>query len=273
VSLRRKLGLMSGAGITPVLDHDLALWAAAVVANGGTVSAARYAIVGRFILAEKAAGLWTLTDDYLGLWAENAIQALTSLKQRRLATAVNSPTFTADRNYAFGTPKYINTGFIPGTHAVAMSVSSVHHEVYERTNVNGNSPMGVITSGPNQINTQTRSSGNAIVSVMGGNATYTLPATTSVGLTQSGRSGATTSDNYAAKNGVDMTRTVTYSSLGTFLPTHSTYIGGVNNAGVLSQAKAASVGYVSFGGKLNGTQRAARYANVLAWATAVGANV
>jgi hypothetical protein len=264
---------MAGSAVPPGKDADLALWLVAVAANGGTVSAAREIIVRDFIIAEKAAGIWALTDDYLGLWAENEIQALTSLKQRRLATAVNTPTFTADRSYAFGGTKYINTGFIPGTHAVAMSVSSVHHEVYERTNVNGNSPMGVITSGANQINTQTRSSGTAIVAVMGGNGTYTLPTSTSVGLTQSGRSGATTSDNYAAKNGVDMTRTATYSSLGTFLPTHSIYIGGVNSAGSLAQAKAASVGYVSFGGKLDGTQRAARYANVLAWATAVGANV
>ena len=264
---------MSGAGIVPVIDHDLALWAAAVVANGGTVSAARYAIVGRFILAEKAAGIWTLTDDYLGLWAENAIQALTSLKQRRLATAVNSPTFTADRNYAFGTPKYINTGFIPGTHAVTMAVSSVHLESYERTNVNNNSPTGVITSGANQINTQTRNSGNVVISIMGGNATYPLTVVDSRGLTQAGRNGATLNAHYVSKNGVALARLATYSSLGASLPTHSFYIGGVNNAGSLSQAKATSVGYWAVGGKLDETQRAARYTNVLAWATAVGANV
>ena len=273
MSLRRKLGLLGGSAVSPGKDADLALWLVAVAANGGTVSAAREIIVRDFIVAEKAAGIWTLTDDYLGLWAENEIQALTSLKQRRLATAVNTPTFTADRSYAFGTTKYINTGFIPGTHAVAMSVSSVHHEVYERTNINGNSPSGVITSGANQINTQTRNSGNVVVSIMGGNATYPLTVVDSRGLTQAGRNGATLSDHYVSKNGVALARLATYSSLGTSLPTHSIYIGGVNNAGTLSQAKATSVGYWAAGGKLDATQRAARYVNVLAWATAVGANV
>lgn len=261
-----------GGDSARAFDADTLAWEAQALVNGATVSLARRIIIDNFIYAEKSAGLWALTDDYLILWAENEPQALTSIKQRRLATAINSPTFTTDRDYAFdGLSNYIDTNFVPNSHTTTMSVNSAHLESYERTNVSGNSPIGVSSGGSIQINVQPRSGANALVSVMGGNATYTLPSATSIGLTQSGRNGATLNDNYAAKNGADMIRTVTYASLAASLPTHSFYIGGVNTSGVLTQAKAASVGYVSYGSKLDSTQRAARFINVDALRTAVGA--
>lgn len=267
-----------GQGLTLLgaVPSAVALWATAVVANGGSVSTARLAIVSTFVVAEQASGAWYLTDDYMPLWAENAPQALTSLKQRRLAVAVNSPTFTADRGYTFNaTTNYINTGFIAATHAVAMTVNSVHAELYERTNITSSGTVLGVNSAANRIiRINSRNAGNANGFANSASATYTLPAANSQGLTQVGRNGALATDSYGAKNGVDMTRTVNPTAVGASLPpTYSLYIGGINTAGAYSSGRAASVGFASWGAALSGAQRLARYNAVQAWATAVGAQV
>jgi len=256
-------------------DTDVIYWAAAVGASGGSVSIGRLAIVNTFVLAEKASGAWTLTDDYLVLWAENSVQALTSLKRRVLATAVNSPTFVADRHYLFdGTANYINTGFTPGTHAVSMATTSVHIETYERVDPGTNSvSVGCGSSGSRALSIRPRVAGNASLSANAGAATYTLPVSTSLGLTQTGRNGPLVTDVYGAKNGVDMTRTADPAAAGASLPVDPIAIGCLYSSGVAQSFRAASVGFVAYGAALNGTQRLARYNNVQAWATSVGANV
>ena len=259
-----------------ILDASVSAWRDAVVTNGGTVSASRLAVVNSFVAAEKASGNWALTDDYWGLWAESEAQALTSLKQRRLATVTAAPTFTADRDYAFnGSTQYINTGFIPSTHAVAMTANSVHAEVYERTNrSDGNNISFGSSSGSNRAiavaprgTTSCRGYSNSAFGV------FTLPAADSRGLTQMGRNGGAVTDAYGAKDGADMTRSADPAALGASLPAHSLYIGGLNNAGALASARAASVGFAAVGAALNQAQRLARYSNVQAFATAIGANV
>ena len=75
------------------LDADVSLWINAVIANGGTVSLAKAISMNTFVLAEKAADLWDLTDDYwLFLNAENDIQALTSIKQQTSAELTRAST-------------------------------------------------------------------------------------------------------------------------------------------------------------------------------------
>ncbi len=262
-------------GSTRAFDADVLAWRDAVTVNGGSVSLARLIVVDQFVFSEKTTGLWALTDDYLGFWAENAAQALTSLKQRRLATAVNSPTFTADRDYTFnGTTSYADTGFVPGTHAAAMNTSSVHVEVYERTNVNSTASSLGVNSGTNRaISVFPRNASAVQVAANGIGASYTLSPLTSVGLTQFGRNGGTVNDVYAAKNGVDLVQLAPHTALGASLPSHSFYAGGANVSGSLAQPRAASVGYVAWGAALTGGQRLARYSNVQAWATSIGAQV
>lgn len=256
-------------------DPDLAAWVAAVDANGGTVSAARAAIVGQFISTEKASGAWALTDDYWGLWAESATQALTSLKQRRLATVPAAPTFTADRGYAFnGSTQFIDTGFVPSTHAAAMSDTSIHLEVYERAELNANTyAAGVLNSANRAITLRPRSAGNSFVQAGSAAATFTLPAASSLGLTQGGRNGAAPTDVYGSKNGVAMTRTVDPAAVGASLPANSIFLGAYNNAGTAAGFRAASIGFAATGAALSDVQRLARYNAVQAWATSIGAQV
>lgn len=253
-------------------DLDALLWRNAVVANGGTVSAGRLDIVSAFIVTEKASGCWALTDDYWGFWAENEIQALTSLKQRRLATAVNSPTFTADRGYAFnGTTQYLDTGFIPSTHAVAMTGTNLRIGVYERTNVGANGvAAGAYNSVTQSVMLTPRISGNitrARLNSSDGETGATI--TDSRGLKAAQRNGTA----YAAYNNGSPLALSTPSSTGSNLPTVDIYIGAYNNAGSAAGFRAVSTGFAVVGGPLSDAQELAQYNAVQAWATAVGAQV
>lgn len=265
--------LMTAARSGGAWDSDVAAWASAVVANGGTVSPERAAIVAQFIGAEKDSGAWALTDDYLGLWAESATQALTSLKQRRLATVTGSPTFSANRHYAFnGSTNYLDTGFIPDTHAVVMGADSVHLEAYDRQNANSGTTAGSSSTSARTVRLISRNSSNNCQGYGNSDvATFTLPAATAVGLTQVGRSGNAVTDAYGSRNGVAMTRTGDPTALGASLPSHSIYIGGFNNAGSYANGRQCWIGFAAWGAALTEAQRLARYNNVSAWGTAVGA--
>lgn len=202
---------------------------------------------------------------------------MTSLKQRRLATAINSPVFTQDRDFTFdGATSYIDTGFVPDTHALSMATSNLHTEIWERTSlgsVSGSSSMGVSSGSSRAIRINPLNAGGVISAANGTTAIYTLPVATSVGLSQAGRNGPLMTDSYGSKNGVAMTRTQDLTSVGASLPGHSIHIGGQNTLGAYGGGRAASVGYVSWGAALGGAQCLARYNAVQAWATSVGAQV
>ena len=262
-----------GRGLTLLgaVPPAVALWATAVVANGGSVSTARLAIVSTFVVAEQASGAWYLTDDYMPLWGENAPQALTSLKQRRLAVAVNSPTFTVDRGYAFnGTTQYINTGFIPTVSGVALTGVRTRIAVYERTNVSSAGiSAGAVTSGVVAVRISSRNGANTIARVTSGDATLALPASNSQGFTAVSRDNSTTIKGY--KNGVALTPVVV--AVGSTLPAFALYIGCANNSGTAASFRAAAMGLVAIGGPLSAAQELAQSTAVQAWASAVGANV
>lgn len=269
----------SGGGGLRAFDVDVLAWSAAVVGNGGAVSLARLIIADQFVYSEKASGAWALTDDYWPLWGESAIQGLTSLKQRRLAIAVNSPTFVTDRHYLFdGVSNYIDTGFIPFTHGIQMTPNSNRLAIYECTNVSASAYAAGCLNGTagRRVRSRTRSGGSAIIennSTFG--ATYTLPVADSRGYTAGSRFSATATDTSAYKNGVLMARTVDAATVGVTLPTVSVYIGGFNNdgAGLGGTPKAASIGFLCLGGALSAGQELAQYNAVQAWATSIGAQV
>jgi hypothetical protein len=253
-------------------DFDVLAYRASVQGYGGPVSDARMAIVNTFVGADKASGAWGLTEDYCGFWAENAAQALTSIKQRRLATAVNTPTFTADRDYTFnGTTSYIDTGFVPSTHAVAMTGSNMRLAVYERTNRNGSTSIGSYVSATESAFMRARQTGPAVGFQLSSAAVgVSLPSVTSLGFTAASRTAAGVFEAY--KNGVSL-GTVVPASTGTTLPTSGLYVGARNNAGVASEFRSSSAGFACVGASLSSAQEAAQYAAVQAWATAVGAQV
>lgn len=263
------------AAVSMSVEGETAAYAAAVVANGGTVSDARVAILNTFIRAEKASGAWALTDDYWGLWAENETQALTSLKQRRLAAVIAAPTFTADRDYTFnGTTQYVNTGFIPSTHGINYKTTDQRVAVYERTNLNSvGVSLGVTVTTGNRVQIVARTS-----STMGATAnnsavgiSFVISPADSRGLKAVSRAGGgTTVKGY--DRGVALTD-VTGITAGVAIQNIALFIGALNNAGTAASFRASAAGFAAIGGPLSDAQEAAQYAAVQAWATAVGANV
>lgn len=254
-------------------DQSLAAWVSAVVANGGSVSPARANIVARFIAAEKASGAWALTDDYWVLWAENATQALTSLKQRRLASAVAAPTFTTDRGYAFnGTSQYLDTGFIPSTHGVNCTGTNQRIGVYERTDVSSSGvSAGTVDAAARCLLIVNRNGTVATGRANAAGVNFTLGTADSRALKVTSRAGGGTTIKLYDR-GVKLTDGAA-TSPGSAAPTRSIYIGAVNNAGTAASFRAASIGFVVVGGPLSDAQETAHYDAVQAWATAVGANV
>ncbi|TAJ97353.1 MAG: hypothetical protein EPO41_02805 [Reyranella sp.] len=266
-------------GSPRAFDADVLAWRDAVIANGGPVSLARLIVVDQFVFGEKAAGLWALTDDYLPLCGENAVQALTSLKQRRLATAVNSPTFTTDRDFVTnGSTSYIDTGFIPASHGVNWTVSAQRLAVYERTNVvnaasvSAGAYTGAVNKGfiTNQVGSGMLRGGLNTADGSPGN--FAISPADSRGLKSVSRAGGgTTMLGY--DRGVRLTDATGLTVSNASRPTHSVFIGGLNFVGSLTNTRAGAFSFVVLGGPLSDAQEAAQYANIQALHTAVGAQV
>lgn len=256
-------------------DADALSWETSVITNGGSVSLARRIIADQFIYSEKTSGAWSLTDDYAVMWGENSIQSLTTLKRRVLMTAVNAPTFTVDRGFTTdGATSYIDTLFVPSTNAVSMTVDSVHAEIYERTELGQNTyAFGVSNTGSRGILIRPRVTTSINASANSANGGFTLLVNDSRGLSQVGRSGPAGTDSYGAKNGVDLVMAIAPATVGITLPANSFFIGAMDNTGVAATFRANSYGFAAYGAALTGAQRLARYNNVQAWATAVGAQV
>ena len=269
-SIARRIATMGAS------DADVRLWIAAVIANGGSVSKARASIIDRFVAAEKASGAWALTDDYWGLWGGNAPQALTSLKQRRLAVAVNSPTFAADRGYTGdGGANYINTGYIANSHAVALTVNSARIATYQRLNLADNgyvaSGLGASTNYGFRLRPRSASSiflGAANIAAF----SSSIPNTDSKGLHVFSRDGAAGAVGNFYKNGA-LYENVTPGTFGIALTTTALCILVLNFSGALSSYSSQQVGFVIVGAALSAAQELAQYNAVQRWATDIGAQV
>lgn len=257
-------------------DADAVAWFAAVATNGGTVSTIQRARVNTLVAALKAAGAWAPTDDCWLLVAESAPQALTSLKQRRLAVAVASPAFAVALGYSFdGTASYLDTGFIPSTMGVALTADAVRIAAYIRAVA---APSGAFAAGTrNTGSRQLRiapllSAGPAAIDVNSSGATFVLPAPTANGMTTGQRSDATAATTRAYKNGLPMVRLADPTGFGT-PPSNALFIGAQNNNGPLGGAIAATIGFVSVGGPLSDAQELSAYGAVQAYMNAWGAGV
>jgi hypothetical protein len=98
------------------LEAETSAWIAEVVNNGGSVSAGRQIVVNTLIAGLKTDGIWTKLDRLWLFAAENEESALTDLVGLTLATAVDSPTFTADDGYnGNGSSSYVDTTYNPAT--------------------------------------------------------------------------------------------------------------------------------------------------------------
>lgn len=223
-----------------------------------------------------AGGSWALTDDLWIFAAENSQSALTSLKQLRLATAINAPTFTPDRNYAFnGTTQTIDTGFIPSANGKILALSNDRISIYERTNVSTNTiSLGVASNSTRPIRLGALNSTNIVGACNSALVTVAAGVADSRGLTTVMRINDTTSTPLLSffKNGV-AGNTGHAAAGGVTAINHSLYISGWNSVGTLTQPRANSVAFACIGAAMTVAQELAQYNAVQTYMTAVGANV
>lgn len=117
-------------------------------------------------------------------------------------SAVNSPTFEADRGYTGnGSSSYLNTGWIPATHGVRYTLDSASLGVYSRTNLNVNTVEIGAASGLQTSRILMRSGGNLNVGI-NRNAGFGVAVADSLGLAAGDRSASNSTRAY--KNGADV---------------------------------------------------------------------
>lgn len=232
------------------------LWKAAVIAAGGTVSAAQMLAVNSVEWALKASGAWSLMDDMAFLAAENSTQTLVSFKQLRTATQASTPVFTANRYVTFdGVDDAFKTGFIASTMAVAMTGSEMQLGTYECTNVASARNSGGVVVGTNQrLELYPRTGGSNYQ----GNANCAdisdSGATDSTGMTSVFRTAAPLFG--FRKNGVLVSNQVPASS-GTSLPNTEIFIGARNNGGAVTNPRACKIAFWYVGATLTSAQEVA----------------
>lgn len=260
--------LAVAASTSSFYDPDALLWRAAVISNGGTVSTNRLTLVSLLIGGLKNAGTWSAMDDALVLSADNNTQALTSLKQRRLATEVNSPAFTANLGYQFnGTTSYLDTGFVPSTMAVSMTGTDMRAATYETVNVGATTYAMGVRNGVNQnIQLVPRAAtGNANGNMDSASLSF-LVGTSGIGYTSFSRPNS--ANLQAFHNGVNVGGPSAPGSTGSSLPTAAIFIGGYNSGGTLTTPRATTLVWVSWGASLTAAQEAAEYAVVQSYMVA-----
>lgn len=230
-------------------------------------------LVSNLIRQLKVAGVWTLLDRLWLFAAEDAAQALTDLVARSAATAVNSPTFTANRGYAGnGTTSYVNSNFTPSTDGVQYVRDSASAFTYQNTDrvAGAIDSLGVANAGGVQTVVSPRYTGD----IAGGNVNNTAAAgsatgavTDALGLVTMSRTSSTALAAYkratllgAASVASSAVQNVAVAFL------------GLNNNGAFTQGETARVALAGMGGGLTAGQVTSLNTALEAYLTAIGGN-
>jgi hypothetical protein len=253
-----KFSIIAGRNAV-VLDADTEAWVAAVVSNGGSVSAGRQSIVNDLIVDLKADGIWDKLDRLWLFAAEDAPGALTDLVGLSLATATNSPTFTADLGYTGASTKYIDSNFNPSTAGGNYAQNSASLAAWTETTT-GIAGAIVGASVPSTYQIYSRYSDDTAYWRINITSDVAQASTDGSGWWLASRTGANQSDLY--RNGAsfdsDAGASVGPSNVNVYFLRNSTeYFTGSVSAGLI-------------GGGLNSTEDGNLYTRVSTYMTAVG---
>lgn len=138
IALANYLASINGFTLT---NPETAVWVMSVINLGGTVSAAQAARVDTLVGAIKAVGAYNLLDRLWLYASENATQALTDVIYGAGATAVNSPTFTANQGYNPVAGSYINHNYFPNAAGNDLQQNSASYGDYCRTSRTSNASL------------------------------------------------------------------------------------------------------------------------------------
>jgi hypothetical protein len=254
----------AGGGVAPETTTLLAAFT-------GTYDTARQAAINDLIVALKSDGIWAKLD-VMCIAGLTESDSLVNWKTPGTfnGTAVNSPTFTADRGFTFnGSTNYVNTNFTPSTAVGIYALNSAHISVYSRTN----SALAQTEMGANA----TVGLGNCYIAARfsDGNCYYGLNSngssfvsSSSSQLLLANRSGATSVQFY--RSGVSMHTTSSDSSVA--LPDRPIWV-GARNSDTIFQQSTKQIAAWSVGGSLSSTDAANFSTALTTYLTSLGANV
>jgi hypothetical protein len=259
-------------GFNAATDADVVLWVNQMIADGTVVTPLRQQILSWFTRAEKDAGVWALTDDYWMLWGENVTQARRSFKQLRLVTEVNSPVFANNRGYVFlsAETKYVNSNFIPATHAVQLKNTGGRIEAYVLGSVGSNGYTFAGRSGlTNNTYLRTRSASSlALVGLTCNVQTSLIPMENNSPQRLIG--GQRTGNAVSFYRNGAVLGSLVATTLDSTLSTQPLYIGCENALGVAQTFITQETGYLAIGAQLSAAQLLAHYTNVQTMASMIG---
>lgn len=226
--------------------------------------------INRLIVQLKAAGVWSKLDALYLIAAHDAQAARLNWVQDAFnLTAVNAPTFTADRGYAGdGSTSYLDTGFSPNPDGVHFTLNSGSLAVWSRTNLDGADPGRIMghTTPWSYIQARSNFFGASVNASVGG--MISVNPGTGVGLFAVSRRGSADTEGY--HNG---TSVGTSATTPTSMPANSLLILAVRSGGggAVSNhyAGEAAMGRIAAG--LTDTEEADFYAAVNTYLTALGA--
>lgn len=251
----------------PGYDSATTAWEAAVGAIN--VSSGRKDLVNALIVGLKADGIWTKLDRLWIFAAENTQSALVDLKATATATAVNSPSFSADDGYTGnGSTSYINTNYNPsGSSNFTGNAACFGIWDISTSSNSGTVPIGISYFGHLSEGTIHYPDGNSYwrVNTSGGGLTVAYPGP---GLFMANRS--TSGANQLYRNGSSI---VSDTVSATALTSTNFYVCARNNDSGTPTAGSHSTDQIAaaiFGGTLTGTEHGNLYTRLRTYMTAVG---
>jgi hypothetical protein len=132
--------------LAPSFDTDYQAVLNYATTQGYTLpSAGQQTLQNQLVLDLKTAGVWSKLDTF-GVFATDGDSDFALIDWIRLSdyTAVNSPTFTADKGFqGNGTSSYIDMNYNPSTQAVNLSLNNNSIGVFQDIN---NAPVGAMIS-------------------------------------------------------------------------------------------------------------------------------
>lgn len=234
-------------------------------------SPTRARIINNLIISLQATGVWSKLDALYLFAAADSQAALLNWKSTSFnCTAVNSPTFTADRGYAGdGVSSYLNTAFTPSTAAGNFVQDSAMLGVWINAGTDTADGTGTAmgAAGGNGSFIVPRFTGDLIRGRINQAATANCGAsTTRRGLTCLDRSGAALTTGY--RNGASA-GTMTTASSG--LATVAVFLGANDTTGSPTGPVDNRMAAAAIGGSLGDAGNLALYNALNTYLTAVGA--
>lgn len=262
-------GIVGGGGGQPApsLDPDAQTLIDAMTV---TPDGARQTLISDTIVALKNAGIWSLLDECWFLAAHDAQAALLGWKRYKDCTAVNAPTFEADRGFAGdGATSYLDTGFVPSTDGVNYTLNNASLGAYIRTDIatNNTADIGARTvSDDTFINS--RNNGGDFNARIHSVSSINIATSDSFGLHSAQRTGANAAQLF--RNGVQVTSaTVNVPAL----PTVSFYICALHQSDGPSHFTQRQIAFAFVAAAMSEQQQAGLYTVVQDYMTAIGAAV